>query len=143
MAEAGVDTASNGKLRASLQKVLDLHYGKHRAIATVDRRSSAHGSSFTLEELEVVLDDGERLRLMFKDLSRRSLLADARAVKPGFLHDPRREIAVYRTILAPAGLGTAVYYGAVCDVCADRHWLFVEKVAGIELYQVGDFNVWL
>jgi hypothetical protein len=138
-----VDTSSDGELRSALQRVLDRYFGQHRANACVNRRPSPYGSSFALEELEVVLDDGTRLPLMFKDLSRRSLLADARAVKPGFLHDPRREIETYRTILAPAGLGTATCYGAVCDVSADRHWLFVEKVAGVELYQVGDFNVWL
>lgn len=138
-----MDTASDAELRKALQQALDRYFGKHRAIAGVKRRRSEYGSSFALEELEVVLDDGARLPLMLKDLSRRSLLADARAVKPAFLHDPRREIDTYRAILGPADMGTAIYYGSVCDASADRHWLFVEKVAGVELYQVGEFNIWL
>ena len=36
-------------------------------------------------------------------------------------------------------LGTATFFGAVCDPPAGRHWLFLERVEGKELYQVGDF----
>ena len=44
---------------------------------------------------------------MFKDLGESGLSERARAAKPEFLYDPLREIETYRSILAPAGLGTA------------------------------------
>src|SRR5262249_18457071 len=37
---------------------------------------------------------------------------------------------------APNRLGTAICYGAVVDQWAGRYWLFLERVPGLELYQV-------
>ncbi|HEY1381200.1 MAG TPA: hypothetical protein VGF55_30650, partial [Gemmataceae bacterium] len=111
-------------------------------VARLDRRPSAYSSSFALEELDVELAGGRTLNLVFKDLGRHGLLSGARAAKPVFLHDPRREIAVYRHVLAAHDLGTAVCHAAVCDDRAGRYWLFLERVAGVELYQVGEFATW-
>ena len=66
----------------------------------------------------------------------------ARGVKPAFLDDPRREIDVYRTVLAGTGLGTVACYGAVADESAGRYWLFLERVPGPVLAHVSDFAVW-
>ena len=63
----------------------------------------------------MTLADGRTLQLMFKDLSRACLDEDALRVKPAFLHDPLREIEVYRDLLDGAGLGTPAYYGASVD----------------------------
>src|SRR5205814_2079494 len=52
--------------------------------------------------------------------------------------DPLREIEVYRSVLAGAGLGTAKLYAA--DV--ERSWLVLEKVEGVELYQIGELDPW-
>jgi aminoglycoside phosphotransferase (APT) family kinase protein len=82
------------------------------------------------------------LRLVFKDLSPRAVLECARGVRPDFLRDPRREITVYRNDLVTADLGTAVCYGAIVDESQGRFWLFLERVPGRELYQVGDFAAW-
>jgi hypothetical protein len=49
----------------------------------------------------VRLEDGTSLRLLFKDLSRRTMLGSARRVKPAFLYEPLREIETYRSILGP------------------------------------------
>ena len=61
-------------------------------IARLDRRASAYSSSFALEELDVQLAGGPALALVFKDLGREGLLRGARAAKPDFLYEPRREI---------------------------------------------------
>jgi aminoglycoside phosphotransferase (APT) family kinase protein len=106
------------------------------------RRASAYRTSYAIDELDVQLDDGTALALMFKDLSRRALTAGADRAKPAFLHDPLREIEVYRSLLAPARLGTAICYGAVAEPERGRYWLFLERVAGKELYQVGEFAAW-
>src|SRR5205823_9456978 len=103
---------------------------------SIERRPSAYRSSFALEELDIALSDGTVLELMFKDLSWRSLDTSGRRAKPLFLHEPRREIAVYRN-LVPVGLGPPRYWGSVIDEVAGRFWLFVERVPGIELYHVG------
>src|SRR5437763_1558264 len=44
--------------------------------------------------------------------------------------------------LAPRRLGTATCYGAVVDERLGRYWLFLERVAGVELYQVGELSTW-
>jgi hypothetical protein len=121
---------------------LGRYFGAPRRITGLERRPSAYSTSFAIEELDVRLDDGTGLRLLFKDLSRQALLETARRVKPAFLYDPLREIETYRIVLEPNRLGTATCYGALVDRLAGRYGLFLEKVAGLELYQVGDFGTW-
>jgi hypothetical protein len=135
-------TAPTSELRAALEQALIRHFGTPRSIARLERRSADMRTSFALEELDLYLDDGASLRLLFKNLSRDALLEDARQVKPAFLHDPLREIEMYRRFLAPDRMGTAVYYGADIDPRVGRYWLFLEKVSGVELYQVGDIAIW-
>src|SRR5262249_18789030 len=64
-------------------------------------------------------------------------------VKPNFLYNPLREINTYQEILAKNRLGTAHFYGAVVRPGEDRFWLFLEKVPGMRLCQVGDYSAWL
>jgi Phosphotransferase enzyme family len=134
-----VDTA---ELRAELERALSDRRGTPAAITAMERRPCAYRTSFALEELDVELADGGRLRLMFKDLSRAALHEHARAAKPELLYDPLREIHVYRDVLDDAGLGTAEYHGASVDPARDRWWLFIENVVGDALWQVGEFDVW-
>jgi Phosphotransferase enzyme family len=101
------------------------------------RRPFEYRSSAPLVELEA---DGRRLLL--KDLSPTSLTERARAAKLEILHEPRRELEVYRTLLAGAELGTPELAATVEDPGRDRYWLVVEKVPGTELYQVGEIERW-
>jgi hypothetical protein len=133
---------STAELTEALEIELSRHYGARRSIARLKRKLSDYSSSFTLEELDVGLEDGAVLNLMFKDLSWQALLADARRVKPAFLYNPRREIATYRTILSPQGIRTATCYGAVVDARAGRFWLFLERIPGLRLNHVGRFTIW-
>jgi hypothetical protein len=89
------------------------------------RRPYAYATSHPLEELEL-----EGARLLLKDLRRPP------ASKPGFLHDPHREIEAYLRILEPARLGTPRLRAA-----SDGLLLF-EKVDGVELWQVEEVEVW-
>lgn len=123
---------SDAEVRAALEQSLG------RAIAVFDRRGSEYQTSFALAEIDVELDDGTRLELMFKDVGDTGLDEKVRAAKPAFLYDPRRELAAYRDVLAPAGLGTPRLYGAD----EERGWLFLERVRGVELYQVGPRSTW-
>jgi aminoglycoside phosphotransferase (APT) family kinase protein len=92
--------------------------------------------------VDVCLEDGTALPLLFKDIGWHALEAGARRAKPAFLHHPLREIEVYRTLLAAAGLGTATYWGAAVDEPSGRYWLFLERVAATALYQMGEVEVW-
>jgi Ser/Thr protein kinase RdoA (MazF antagonist) len=111
-------------------------------VTVLRRRPSAYRTSFPLEEIELTLADGDELRLAFKQLSWSTLGEEARLAKPRFLHDPRREPAVYAEVLPEAPAGPPRYHGSVIEPEADRHWLFVEWVEGRELYQVGERELW-
>jgi Phosphotransferase enzyme family len=129
-------------LRSAVEDALRRHYDHECRVVEFHRAPSRYRSSFALEELRVRLDDGRWLDILFKDVSPRGLSAAARAAKPDFLYDPRREIRTYVEALNPLRLGTAVCFGAVEAPESGRYWLFLEKVAGRELYQVGEFRIW-
>ena len=109
-----------------------------RVVVGLQRRPSAYRTSHALEEVDVELDDGARIELMFKHLARAALSPQAREAKPRFVHDSLREIELYRDVLDGAGLGAPHFHGAV----PERGWLFLERVHGFELYQVGERSTW-
>jgi hypothetical protein len=127
---------SDSELRRELASALG------RPIARLERRPYAYQTSFALEELKVWVDGGEPLRMIFKDVGPHRLAHGARAAKPPFLHDPLRELDTYRAILGPAEIGALVCYGTVARRAEGRFWLFLEKVAGVELWQVGELDAW-
>jgi aminoglycoside phosphotransferase (APT) family kinase protein len=130
-------TVDGGELREQLSRAL----GGAR-VESVRRRPCAYRTSHELDELDVVLADGTRLDLMLKNLSRNALDPAARKAKPEFLYDPEREIEAYRSLLAPADLGTPRFHGAAADADRDRYWLLIENVTGEVLWQVGELEVW-
>jgi hypothetical protein len=93
----------------------------------VSRKPYAYGTSHRLDEVVVECSDGTRTTMLRKDLGP--------ATKPEFLHDARRERIAYQ-ILAVAALGTPICYDSGDD------WLLLEKVDGVELWQVGDLATW-
>lgn len=106
-----------------------------RPVVEVSRRPYAYRTSYPLHEIEAVAADGSRISLLRKDLRRTGLEPNARRAKPEFLHDPRREIEAYR-LLAPHHLGTAELLDSGED------WLLLEKIDGVELWQVDDLETW-
>jgi phosphotransferase family enzyme len=133
---------STAEIRAELERALAERRGGRVEITAFERRPGAYRTSFAIEELDVGLEDGTRLRVMMKDLSRSALHEHALAAKPELLYDPLREIYVYRDVLEGAGLGTAVYHGSSIDPARDRWWLFIENVVGDALWQIGEFEIW-
>jgi Phosphotransferase enzyme family len=110
-----------------------------RAITSLERRPYRYATSAPLEEVRVATDGGPEVGMILKDLDRERLLGDARASKPAALYEPLREIEAYRSIIGPAGVGPRCF-AAVAE--PGRHWLLIEKVQGVELWQIGDFGVW-
>ena len=134
MSRPATSAPPHAELRAALETVLG---GRVEAL---ERRPYEYRTSYSIDALDVALSDGRNVHLLLKDLGAPS--ETARQAKPSFLHDPLREIDVYRRILAGRGLGTAECYGAVVDEDQGRYWLFIEHVPGIELWQVGELEIW-
>jgi Ser/Thr protein kinase RdoA (MazF antagonist) len=112
-----------------------------RAVTSLRRRPYRYATSASLEELRVGFADGDDTTLILKDLARERFLDDARRSKPEFLYEPRRDLEAHRRILIPEGIG-ARCYAAVDDPERSRYWLLLEKVAGVELWQIGELEVW-
>jgi hypothetical protein len=129
-------------VQSVLERCLAQRFGVERRIVDLRRTVSEYRSSFAIENLDIHLDDSARLQLVFKDLSRSALLEEARLAKPAFIYNPIREIHTYDRILSSSGLGTAACYGFLADARANRYWLFLENVPGIELYQSGELSAW-
>ena len=125
-------------LNAALSETL----GRRCRVRKLDRRYSDYYSSYVMEELDVVLDDGQRIELTFKNLSRDAMLEGAVKTKPFFLYNPMREIDAYRKVLAAYDLGTPKFYGTFIDSTAEQYWLFIERVPGTLLWQFGDDEAW-
>jgi len=126
----------DSELRAAIER----SFG--RAVTEVARVPSRYATSAALEEVSVAFSASECISLILKDLGRPALLRDAARHKPDFLHDPRREVETYREILSKLDLGTAQCHAAEANGDARRFWLLLEKVSGVELYQVGDLARW-
>jgi aminoglycoside phosphotransferase len=126
-----------------LRRVLDDEVRRRtgRRVRAVQRRPHPYRTSFPLEELDVDLDDGGRLELVWKDLGVDRLEGPARVAKESVPHDPRREIEAYG-LLEEAGLGTPGLYGAVSDPARGRAWLLIERIPGVPLWQIGEREVW-
>jgi Ser/Thr protein kinase RdoA (MazF antagonist) len=127
--------AERDELVAALRELLG-------PLELIDRRRGFYETSFAIDELDVELESGERLELLFKDVGPQALAEGARAAKPSFLYDPEREIQVYRDLLAPAGLGTPELHGTLVDPDRSRYWLFIARVPGVPLWQIGELERW-
>ncbi|MGE5408479.1 MAG: hypothetical protein ACM3NV_07685 [Syntrophothermus sp.] len=108
----------------------------------VRRRRSEYWTSFPLERLTVRDRSGQETRLAFKRVEWEAMHADARLAKPRFLHDPRREAAVYASVLPAAPAGPPRYLGST-DAGRDGTWLFVEWIDGRSLVEHEYGGPWL
>ena len=129
-------------IRAEAERILSGRFRRACRVARLRRRLSPYSSTFRVEELDIRLDDGRHVDLVLKDLSTDAVLDHARGVRAEFLYDPRREIQTYRQVLRPARLGTPAYYGALVDERKGRYWLFLERVRGLELRDIGELETW-
>lgn len=127
------------ELERALRPMLDERYEK---MAILERRPFPYRSTFPLEEIVLGFADGDRRSLIFKDLTQYGPTDRVWEVKAPFLHDPLREIEVYRHVLGPNGLSAPECVATVVEPDRGRYWLFLEKIEGELLWQVGDMDVW-
>jgi Ser/Thr protein kinase RdoA (MazF antagonist) len=139
--DLAVLSPSTEQLRAVLSRALEQN-GRRARIVDIERASSPYGSSWWLEEITLELSDTSRVVLIFKDLVREANGSAARQVKPAFVTDPTREPWVYQNVLIDATPGPPKAWAALNDVTAGRHWLFLERVNGMPLAQIGDRDAW-
>lgn len=139
---AALRQSDDDAVRAALEQALAETRGAPAPVAELSRRPFAYETSFAIDELDVRLADGERLALVVKDVGEAGLSAEAAATKPAHTLDPGREIAVYRDLLSPAALSTPRFHGATIDPGKGRWWLFLERVEGEVLTDVGELDVW-
>jgi aminoglycoside phosphotransferase (APT) family kinase protein len=137
-----VSLADAATLRSELERLLTEHFGRELGIAALEQRPNPYRSSFAVQEVDVALDDGRKLALLLKDLSWDSLEEEVRTAKPRFVHDPLREIEVYRRVLPDGELGTATCYGTIADEEHGTYWLLLERVRGERLTFIGEFATW-
>ena len=139
---AALRQSDDDAVRAALEQALAETRGAPAPVAELSRRPFAYETSFAIDELDVWLADGERLALVVKDVGEAGLSAEAAATKPAHTLDPGREIAVYRDLLSPAALSTPRFHGATIGPGKQRWWLFLERVEGEVLTDVGELEVW-
>jgi thiamine kinase-like enzyme len=125
--QSGSTRPRTSELWASIERILITTDSSYR-IAGLKRKMAAFRTSFAMEEIEIQLQDGQTLAIMFKDLTWQALEGQARHVKPRFLYDPLREIETYRTILHPHHFSVPTFYGADVNEASERYWLFLEYV---------------
>jgi aminoglycoside phosphotransferase (APT) family kinase protein len=139
--DAGWSPPPQIELIAALQAWLG-RLSSSRCIVDVEMRPFAYASSFAIEEADVRFDDGSVLELVCKATDEEAMLTEARRIKPRFLHHPRREILTYERLLAPLDVGAPRFYGSAVDPRTGHRWIFLERVCGVPLTEVGDFGVW-
>ena len=109
--------------------------GARPVITRLRRRAYEGATSFGSEILELEIEDGPAIELFLKDYGH-SLLPRGNQTERA-----RREIAVYRDLLAGAGLGTAAYHGAVWE--SGRRWLLLEYVRDAPDLRAFRLQVWI
>jgi hypothetical protein len=124
-----------------MRSVLEHLFGHD--IVQLRRSPCPYSSSFAIEEIFVSFTNGSDMTAIFKNVGRDGMLAGALEVKPDFLYDPLREIAVYRSILASLDAGTPKLYGVEIEPDEGRYWLFLEQVPAHPLSEYGEFETWL
>lgn len=114
------------------------------AVITEARTATFDGSSsFAAGRMEVVLASGAVVPVFVKDLDPANQLAEAKAVRTEGMERSRREVRVYRDLLAGAALGTPTLYGVHWDEVEGRYWLLLEDAGPKRLSRLGDFSLWV
>src|SRR5215211_8509040 len=113
-----------------LARGLSDHFGRPVGIAELHSRFLDTFSTHPISRLNLTLDSGEQLTVIFKRL------------QPRPDRDVRRRILIHRRLLAAARLDAPTVYASVCDEAQGRYWLFLEDMGE---YKLGwcEIDAWL
>jgi hypothetical protein len=98
-----------------------------------------YATTHPLEIVEILLD-GRPVEAIRKDLAPSRVLPAARGVRPPEIVDSAREASMYSELLAHRPLAPVCFESGTDDA---GPWLLLERIQGIELWQVGDLGVWV
>jgi hypothetical protein len=129
-------TALDIPLVVAVRDALEQAAGRPLPIAGLERSAPPATGSYRVELLTLRLADGTEERVFLKDFG------SCRHVKADMAARRRRELCVYRELLAGMDLGTPAYRGCVWDETRGRHWLLLSYVDGLGLGDLG-FAHWL
>lgn len=107
---------------AALARGLQKYFG--RLVRIVELRSCFLADTFSthpIHRLHLTLDRGEKLAVIFKQL------------RPQQDEDVRREVLMYRRMLADGRFDAPTAYATLCDEAQGRYWLFFEDVGELRL----------
>ena len=111
------------------------------SVVRLRRRPWDYATSAPLELVTAVSDEGREHDLVLKHLGRRHVSEQVRRAKPPFVVDSRREIDVYRRLLAPLRIGPALVGSRIAPETGTC-WLLLEHVRGPRLFEVGALAAW-
>lgn len=109
---------------AALQHGLSERAGRTVTVTACQLRPLHGYSTHPISRL-TAMADGEPLSLVWKRLGHRTG------------RDVRREVLLYRTVLANRGHGAPQLHASVCDEAQERYWLFLEDVGDRRLDRSG------
>jgi len=133
---APVRTPADGALAGTLRALLGDAIAA-TGPAVVERRVSPYRSTHELEDVDLVLADGRRLRLVLKACG----LAATHGVRPRIVMDGHRELWAYEALLPRLDLGAPRFFGRL-DLGPDGERLVLERIAGEPLHLAGDLDAW-
>jgi hypothetical protein len=129
--DAGGDSGPPAAALAPLlEEGLTRHLGRPFRVATVEGRLLGRGSTHPISRLLVTADSGEQVPVIFKRLAPRP--------EP---KGHRREVLVYRRLLAGQRFGAPALYASAYDEPGGRYWLLLEAV-GRRPVTEGDLPDW-
>ncbi|MBT8397458.1 MAG: aminoglycoside phosphotransferase family protein [Gemmatimonadetes bacterium] len=112
-------------------------------ILDIRRAPAPYRSSWWLENLSLALDDGTVYHLVLKDLATTVPGSRTDQVKPRAVMNPDREPWVYQTLLEPSLDGSPPFWGTGFETDGGESCMFLERVEGVPLSEIGDFDAWL
>ena len=138
-ARAAVDVADADLVRAVEDWLA--RGGRGASVVRLFRRPWEYATSAPLERVTAVTNDGREHDLVLKHLGPGHITEQVRRAKPAFVVDSRREIEVYRRLMAPLRIG-ATLVGSTLAPDTGTYWLLLEHVPGPRLAEVGEPAAW-
>jgi Phosphotransferase enzyme family len=117
----------------TLEESLSQLSGNPVRIRSFDARALGKSTSFPIHRVDVQLQSGEVLPVIFKDLNPLRQLQNAKGIRQLELGRSRREIWMYRRVLPGLGLGTPRRYGHRWEPRRGNLWLFLEDAGAYRL----------
>jgi aminoglycoside/choline kinase family phosphotransferase len=125
----GLRRADHGALMIeTLETGLSRLAGDRVRVRAIRDKNFAKGTSFAIRPIDVELESGERLPVIFKDLNPLRQAPTAKRVRRLELGRSRRELWMYQQVLPSLGLGTPRLYGSRWEPERGNLWLFLEDV---------------